>query len=122
MIEYHADDESLTDSEKFDRVLEHIADMEKGTYGEFFAPEGGPSDQNEVRANTIAEDYLAHRFWRLREEWASDLEEYIQRNHESYGLTWWDEAEPDEEPHKFHFTPFGTYWCDTCNSPYREKA
>ena len=93
MIEYHADDETLTDDEKFQRVLEHIGDMEKGTCGDFFAPEGGPSYVNEVRAETIADDYLRHRFWRLREEWAADLEDYIYRNHEAYGLTWWDDEE-----------------------------
>jgi hypothetical protein len=91
VIEYHADNESLTDDEKFEWVLLHIADMEAGTFGTFFAPEGGPSFVNDVRARTIAEDYLGHRFWNLREEWAEDLEEYIYRNHESYELTWWDE-------------------------------
>jgi hypothetical protein len=27
----------------------------------------------------------------------------------------WANAQP---PHTGHFSMFGTYWCDTCNSPY----
>lgn len=29
-----------------------------------------------------------------------------------------DEDFIDEEPHEFHWSLFGTYWCDTCDSPY----
>lgn len=35
-------------------------------------------------------------------------------------LVWcdWCEAIADEPPHTGHYSLMGTYWCDTCNSPY----
>lgn len=33
------------------------------------------------------------------------------------------EYDPDEEPHVGHFSRLGgTWWCDTCDSPYCELA
>lgn len=28
----------------------------------------------------------------------------------------------DEPPHKGHWSRFGAWWCDTCDSPYCELA
>lgn len=30
--------------------------------------------------------------------------------------------EPVDEPHTGHYSLFGTYWCDTCDSHYCELA
>lgn len=32
------------------------------------------------------------------------------------------EIDPNEEQHTGHWSLFGTYWCDTCDSPYCELA
>jgi len=32
------------------------------------------------------------------------------------------ECNPEAPPHVGHYSTFGTYWCDTCNSPYCELA
>jgi hypothetical protein len=29
----------------------------------------------------------------------------------------WCAIDADQPPHLGHFSRFGTYWCDTCNSP-----
>ena len=30
----------------------------------------------------------------------------------------WCDTVKDEPAHAGHWSTFGTYWCDTCNSPY----
>lgn len=30
----------------------------------------------------------------------------------------WCYAAEAEDPHTGHYSLFGTYWCDTCDSPY----
>lgn len=34
----------------------------------------------------------------------------------------WCESIKDEPEHTGHMGLYGTYWCDTCNSPYCELA
>lgn len=43
----------------------------------------------------------------------------FQRLEDAYNE--WDTDE-DENPHTGHYSTFGTYWCDTCNSPYCDRA
>lgn len=33
-----------------------------------------------------------------------------------------DDQQRDENGHRGHWSTFGTYWCDTCDSPYCELA
>lgn len=40
---------------------------------------------------------------------------------DTYLLTEHDDATEDEL-HTGHWSIFGTYWCDTCDSPYCELA
>lgn len=38
------------------------------------------------------------------------------------GMCEWCYSTADEPAHTGHWSLFGTYWCDTCNSPYCELA
>lgn len=47
---------------------------------------------------------------------------------EAHTPVMWSDGEPylieedDDKPHEGHWSTFGTYWCDTCNSPYCDLA
>ena len=44
----------------------------------------------------------------------------------TYGADWADDAavldDDDDAPHLGHWSLFGTWWCDTCDSPYCEQS
>jgi hypothetical protein len=102
----------------------HIPNTEvTSLLGDWFEENPEVTDSPELRAELVGHFLVTENsqgFVNVTAfETEKDLLSVFQSLEDEYNE--WD-VDEDENPHTGHYSTFGTYWCDTCNSPYCDRA